>query len=59
MTKKQFCNNKFIRVFVNTTGSTADRDTECDDIQYNDYAFKLSNGVCASRYRKMRSDIVG
>ena len=58
-TIKQRIRKDMLKVFVNTTGSTADRDTKCDDIQYNERPWKLSNGICAARDKKMRADIVG
>ena len=46
------------KIFVNKSGATADRATEADDMQVNDHAWKLSNGVASLRWTKMRSDVI-
>ena len=58
-TKKQLQRKLLKEIFVNTTGATADRDTDADDVQFNLYSWKISNAVMASRWLKMRSDVVG
>ena len=58
-TKAQWQRKLLKEVFSNTTGSTADRDTEADDIQVNDHAWKLSNAHLSLRWVKMRADCVG
>ena len=57
--KKQLRHHKVRAVFVDTTGSTATRDTEYNDIQVNDYSWKISNGQLAVQNNlKYRTDII-
>ena len=58
-TKAQWQRKLLRECFLNNAASTADRDTDADDIQYNLYAWKLSNAVLSGRWLKMRADIVG
>ena len=58
-TKAQYHRKRLKEIFAATTGATADRDTKADDLQYNNYSWKISNAVMASRWLKMRADVVG
>ena len=57
--KKQLRHHKVRTAFVDKVGSTADRTTEYNDIQTNDYAWKVSNGQLAVQNNlKYREDII-
>jgi len=57
-TKAQWQRQLMRKAWVNTISSTADRDTDYNDIQVNLYAWKLPNSVLASRWIKGREDVI-
>ena len=57
-TKAQWQRKLLREIFVNTTGSTADRDTDANDVQHNLYAWRLSNAHLSLRWPKMHDDCV-
>jgi hypothetical protein len=57
--KAQLRHHKARVIFVNTVGSTADRDTEYNDLGFNDYPWKVSNSILAGQKNiKYRKDII-
>jgi len=57
-TKNQARRFKMKAMYLSTSGSTANRDTECNDLQYNDYAWHVSNAHLALNWIKLRSDAI-
>ena len=57
-TKAQWQRMLMRKVWINKTGSTADRTTEADDVRVNDHAWKLADWMVAPRSPRMRKDII-
>lgn len=56
--KTQIQRYRGLQIWNATVASTADRDTKYNDLQVNDYSWKMDNYVLAARLRKARTDII-
>lgn len=57
-TKTQRQRKLLKEIWVDGVGSTGDRKTDANLMQNDLYAWKLSNGVAAARWLRMRGDVV-
>ena len=58
MTKSQWRRQLTRKMWVNTSGSTADRTTKADDIRGKAYAWKVTKADLSQEWIKARGDIV-
>jgi len=56
--KAQLRRQKMRAVWLATSGSTASRDTEYNDLGYNDYAWHINESKLSLEWIKARTDII-
>ncbi len=57
-TKAQWQRKLLKEIYVNNIGTTADRDTDANDMQTKLYSWKVSDAVMAGRWLTMRADVI-